>query len=328
VAQVIMSCLITSSSPNASAIGNGRSDLAILLSHMDNANSKSDASPPLGSEPVSASGWWTSAIERLSGSANRFSSADASSGATRRAPGPPGTMVEPNVTSFSGGNGSMIGIDGNSTIVQNANQPWSLTSPDTHTLRFEVHSGDHWSNANWSDLTQNNAAERSEVALLPQYGEGTQVNLSYQLTVQPGATNTASWLVLNQFHTTSNKVGNPPFAVEMNGEHLLVVARYMLPGQTTPTKLVIYRDPKPIQRGQSYDMNIQVNFDNNSSGYLNVWRDGVQIVHYQGPIGYGSGETYYWKAGIYRAPAIETIAVDYQYLQITTLPMPFPQQRR
>ncbi|KRQ97122.1 hypothetical protein CQ10_29425 [Bradyrhizobium valentinum] len=64
-------------------------------------------------------------------------------------------------------------------------------------------------------------------------------------------------------------------------------------------------------------MNVQVNFDPNGNGYLNVWRDGVLIVKYQGAIGM-AGASYYWKEGIYRAPAPETITAAYSNLDITT----------
>jgi hypothetical protein len=41
-------------------------------------------------------------------------------------------------------------------------------------------------------------------------------------------------------------------------------------------------------------MNVQVNFDPDGNGYLNVWRDGVQIVNYQGAIEF-AGATCYLK---------------------------------
>ena len=44
-------------------------------------------------------------------------------------------------------------------------------------------------------------------------------------------------------------------------------------------------------------MNVQVKFDANGNGFLEVWRDGVQIVDYHGAIGSGGAETY-WKEGV------------------------------
>jgi len=97
-----------------------------------------------------------------------------------------------------------------------------------------------------------------------------------------------------------------------------VVLRYQKPGQTSATEVVAWRDPNPIQRGHAYYINVQVNFDPNGNGYLNVWRDGAQIVKYEGAIGM-AGASYNWQEGIYRShTASETMAADYSNLHITT----------
>jgi hypothetical protein len=70
-----------------------------------------------------------------------------------------------------------------------------------------------------------------------------------------------------------------------------------------------------IQRGHAYDMTVSARFSNDNSGFLKVWRDDVQIVDYSGPIGYGYDV--YWKMGIYRAEATETLAADYSGFFIT-----------
>ena len=229
-----------------------------------------------------------------------------------------GTSPAPGMTSFSGANGSTLTIAGTTAQVQNANQSWSLTMPEANTLRFELRPGDHWSSPGWSDLSDNNGAERTEIAFAPQYAEGIEINLSYRFMIESNAKNTSSWLLLGQFHQDPAN-GPPPFAVEMSGEHMVIVIRYELPGQTAPTYQRIYNDPIPIQRGQNYFINIRVKFDNRGNGYLNVWRDGVRIVSYHGPIGYGSGQTYYWKEGIYRAATTEMMAVRYQDMLLRPL---------
>jgi hypothetical protein len=318
--------VIKSISPDTGTVGDGITDVnKLTLVGTAGANSTVnilDGTTLLGATIANSSGAWDFATNALSDGAHSFTATSTDATGTSPASAPLAETVVPDITSFSGANGSNIKIDGTSTIVQNANQSWSLTEPDTHTLQFSVHSGDHWSTAGWSDLTMDNGAERSEVALLPQYAQGTQINVAYQLTVQPGLANTAKWLVLNQFHATTE--GSPPFSVQMVGDHMEIDLRYQTAGMSSSTTVVAYRDPNPIQRGHAYDMNVQVNFDPNGNGYLNVWRDGVQIVKYQGAIGM-AGANYYWKEGIYRAPAPETITADYSNVQITTPPMPFPQ---
>ena len=68
-------------------------------------------------------------------------------------------------------------------------------------------------------------------------------------------------------------------------------------------------------------------FGSDGNGTLKLWRDGVQIVNYTGPLGGegGGSDAYYWKEGVYRAPGgTNTMAADYSNLQITTGPAPVP----
>ncbi|MCK1511739.1 hypothetical protein IVB22_03980 [Bradyrhizobium sp. 190] len=235
VARVIVPFLITSLSANAGIIGDGLAKPPILLvPSMDRANSpmsESDATPPLESETISDRGWWTPATSRLSGGAHWFSSADAASGGTRRPSVLSGATGAPNITSFSGANGARFTVDGIGAQAQNANQPWSLTQRDANTLQFSVRSGDRWSVGNYSD----NGANRSEIQFSPLYAAGTQINMSETITIQPGPTNTASWLRLTQLHATTNVAPTyAPFSVGLDGsDHLVVILQH--PNQSSDT---------------------------------------------------------------------------------------------
>ncbi len=232
---------------------------------------------------------------------------------------PPTPTPVGSITNFAPANGSNISIDGASARVQNANKSWSLNLIDPYTLQFGVHHLDNWVNGGYSDAVNDGGAERSEVAVLANYASLTQITVSYLLTVLPGPANTAAFMLINQFHETSNNIGPPPFAIYLNGENMDVAYRYLKPGQTSPTAVAAYHDPNPFVRGRAYAMKIQVKFDGTgAAGYLNVWRDGIQIVNYKGPIGYDNSQTYYWKNGVYRAPAVETQTVNFGNLHITS----------
>jgi len=208
-----------------------------------------------------------------------------------------------------GSDGSMMIISGSMALAQNANRGWSLNRPNAHTLRFEVRSGDVWV----EEKPGNGGVERSEVALARLYEAGTDINISYRFMIERGPANTAAWMVVGQFHQ-STPHGPPPFAVEMSGEHLTLVVRYQLPGEAAAKYIGIYRDASPIVRDQYYAIDIHVRFGNQNDGVLSVRRDGIQIADYHGAIGFGAAQTYYWKAGVYRAAASEPIAVVYQDL--------------
>jgi hypothetical protein len=63
------------------------------------------------------------------------------------------------------------------------------------------------------------------------------------------------------------------------------------------------------------------------NGYVGVWLDGTQILNYHGAVG-ATGSQYYWKEGIYRGPAAETITADFSNVQITNRPLRFPEPHR
>ena len=144
---------------------------------------------------------------------------------------------------------------------------------------------------------------------------GTPLEITYNFNIEPGPVTTSFFTTLGQVHAESD--GVLPFFIQLSpGDHMHVTM-----GNGTPQNhnyRDAYVDPNPLIRGHTYSMKIDTNFATDSSGYLYVWRDGVQIVNYHGPIGYG--DTTYWKEGIYRAvdAGNQTIAVDYSNLKITT----------
>ena len=145
-----------------------------------------------------------------------------------------------NITSFSPTNGASIAVGGANYEAENANHSWSLTQPDADTLRFELRSGDHWSSPAWTDPS---TSERNEIASATDYPAGTQINLSYDFMVEPGATDTANgpgkWTVLGQMHER-NVSNSPPFSVALvNGDHMAICI-------WNGSDKYVYTDPNPI----------------------------------------------------------------------------------
>lgn len=137
--------------------------------------------------------------------------------------------------------------------------------------------------------------------------------------LEPGPANVAAWLVVGQFHSNDNPTAaqpsHAPFAIYMNGEHMEIDIASAATGSTAETGSVLYFEPKPIQRGRYYAITIEANFQNNANGFLEVSRDGIQLVNYHCPIGFG--QSVYWKEGIYRSPANQTVAAAYQNTTLT-----------
>ena len=127
-----------------------------------------------------------------------------------------------------------IYIDNAPWFIQTANQPWSITNPDPHTVRLEVRAGDLWAD---------NDSSRAEILTANAFADDVVFNTSYTMTIEPGTLNVPalSWLSLTQFHETGD--GAPDLSIMLNGENMEVV---LAPGD--PSNTVLYHDPNPIVR--------------------------------------------------------------------------------
>lgn len=200
---------------------------------------------------------------------------------------------------------TFAGIGGTLYGIHNAARPGSLTAPGESTVRFEVSAGDVWSHDPPS-------RERSEI-VGPLYPEGETLTVSYAFMVEPGPPNTSEWLVTGQFHG-ADSFRSPPFAVELVGDRMAIKVRRLSRDGEVVTERV-YLDDRDIERGRYYEIVVRARFAADGSGRLKVWRDGVPIARYAGPMGYGDGV--YWKHGVYREKSPETIAVNVRNLFVT-----------
>ena len=287
-----------------------------------------DGTTVLGTATVDTSGNWAFTTNALANGAQSFTAVDAGV-----ASAPFQMTVSPDITSFSGLDNARIVVGGLNYVVQDASQAWSLTNPDTHTLRFEMRGGDLWPEG---------GSARSEIASYPQmFPNAETVNVSYQLKVEPGTAVpvTNQFVILGQLHGNDNawqpSPAWPNVSIQLTGptgisggEHLAIQADYAVQGvDTRPHPLgtngYLYIDPNNIVRGEYYNIQLEMNVSNTSAGFLEAWINGVQVVDYHGPLGYGGGT--YWKEGIYRDPSdTYTMAADFQNTIVTTGTTPPP----
>jgi len=205
-------------------------------------------------------------------------------------------------------------VDGYDWWVQDSGASYSITEASPGIIRFQVNPGDRWSQ-DPSDRC------RSELASTNLIANGTPINVAYSMNVEPGSVNSASWMVLGQFHQ-NDYVGapslSPPFEINMVGQKMDVTIGYT--GQNgQAVYLTLFADANDIVEGHSYAMNVSVTFDPNGNGHLLVQRDGATIVNYSGPLGFATQSSVYWKEGVYEASDATTLmAVDYGNLSLTT----------
>jgi len=204
-------------------------------------------------------------------------------------------------------------LDGLRWLVS-AENSHSFKTTDNNTFRFEVRKGDQFSKVGFTDVQ---GAERAEMGEADQHavsGDGRHFVGEYKFMIEPGAKNTAAWMVIGQLHDNNGRT--PPFEITMVGERMQVVAKY---GSGNPVKQVLWTDTQDIVRGKWYSMKIDLQLGPNGDGHAHVWRDGQEVVDYAGRIGYTDSASVRWKMGVYRAtPAAgETLAVQYKDVDLT-----------
>jgi hypothetical protein len=303
-----------------------------------------DGSVQIGTSTANSSGVWTFQTKPLTDSNHSFTATATAAGSTTSSASAAVTLtVVSDISNFSPLTdqwSSPMYIGGQPYYAENANNngnaPWAITQLDSHTLQFQLRPDDLW---------VDNASHRSEISGGTIYAANQTIDLSYQFEVLPGFNDTSNdlaWQILGQFHADDNNAayqamseGSPPFAFHLTGangqgegDYLAIQALYALPGQTSWTAATPAGDPlngfmwvsaTPIVRGQYYDVKVEASFQNNSSGFLEVWINGAQVVDYHGPIGYGGGV--YWKEGVYEGwSSNQPITVNYANTTVTAAP--------
>ena len=145
---------------------------------------------------------------------------------------------------------------------------------------MEVRPGDQWAD---------DGTARSEILTVTNAEDHQVFNASYTMTIEPGQVNQCRLALAD---ADARGCGNPV---------LDPARRRPYDGfDRSECRLgtLAYSDPNPIVRGHAYDIQIRANFSTDSTGFLQIWRDGVQIVDYHGQLGSETGGQYL-KLGIY-----------------------------
>ena len=219
----------------------------------------------------------------------------------------------------------MVGNDG--YFAQNADHPWSLnlTGDPPCMFRFELRSGDRW-----LQEMPGSGVERSELrgpvdATNPSRF-GAETWTAYQFRIEPGTPGTAGWVVIGDWHVRPDQedtgIMSSPWQLELRRGDILVFdirASSQKPVLNNAPENHIYTSPGPVARGVWHALVSVTDFDwrPDGTGGVTVWLDGTRIVDYNGPFGYNTKRAPYFKFGIYRKAAPETLAVDYANIKIS-----------
>ncbi|MGC3970865.1 MAG: heparin lyase I family protein [Pirellulales bacterium] len=213
-----------------------------------------------------------------------------------------------------------ITVWGLPVVPQSAEQPYSI-GVRGDVLRLEVREGDRRRKPSEADRP----IERCEVMFPEQsFAFGKTYAIRFAMMFEPGPASTAKNDKFFQVHNVNDKgdgILGPVFAMQLEDEHMRIVVRW--DAERITKKRVedhwVFEDTADIRRGQWYDFDVVVRFDPFGKGLLTVRRDGVELVNYDGPLGYNDELPPYPKVGIYRDTRPEPQARRYRALTITEL---------
>lgn len=218
-----------------------------------------------------------------------------------------------------------VNVSGLTYFAQNADKDWSLALKGNPPClyRFEVRPRDRW-----VQETQSDTVERSELRGPNDDTNPARLNTdlwtAYQFQIEPGPPSTADWTVLGDWHVRPDPddtaAMSSPWQLELRKGDLLVFdirvsderpVRHNAPEQH------IYTSPIPVTRGIWHSIVSVVDFDWKLQGHggVTVWLDAKRIADYHGRFGYFLTRPPYFKFGIYRHTAPETLAVDYANIE-------------
>lgn len=185
--------------------------------------------------------------------------------------------------------------------------------------RFEVRDGDEW----YQDAANApGGRNRCELAGLDKWPFNTDVWLSMHLRVH--GLPTSAWNVLGQFHATEDGhdvAASPVFAQELSADGTLYVktrASEADPLLSNPSAVVRYSEPDfALDVWHRFIYRLQ--FARTGDGYIEAWKNGAQIIEGQAiPLGYNDVVGPYFKFGIYREAAAQTMVAEYASVEVST----------
>lgn len=178
-------------------------------------------------------------------------------------------------------------VDGK-TLVHSGMRGSSLTMPDTDVFKFEIVVND------WSWLgDSSNGNRRSEIQTMPGSGYGaTTVWSSFCLVYgNTVGMDSADFAIVHQWHGVDSQFTRSPVCA-INAEY--GVLKWVTRSSADSSEHVHYSMTRPAKGARTYIV-MQITFG--SSGHLNAWVNGSQVVDVDYPIGYyndltdGSGRT-------------------------------------
>jgi hypothetical protein len=156
------------------------------------------------------------------------------------------------------------------------------------------------------------SSKRAEISFSPNINMNGVYWAAVSVFVTDWGTLTSSDQALfgTQLHSGANNLGlSPSFGIytSTNGRTFQIQGRYST--ATSPSSsnsTTVHFSDLPIPFGKWSDFVFKWKQSTSGAGYLQVWQDGVQIVNYQGNLGFNTGVLDYMKFGYYNWGSFNT----------------------
>jgi hypothetical protein len=156
------------------------------------------------------------------------------------------------------------------------------------------------------------SSKRAEISFSPNIKMSGVYWAAVSVFVNDWGTLTSSDQALfgTQLHSGANNLGlSPSFGIytSTNGRTFQIQGRYST--ATSPSSsnsTTVHFSDLPIPFGKWSDFVFKWKQSTSGAGYLQVWQDGVQIVNYQGNLGFNTGVLDYMKFGYYNWGSFNT----------------------
>jgi hypothetical protein len=175
-------------------------------------------------------------------------------------------------------------------------------------LRFEIRPGEQWLKG---EGRLGHGSHRTEVHDVYRARMGQEYWYGFSIYIPTSLAVRDTRLVIGQWHgqrdTRFDEHPRSPLLVQRyrDGRFYIQVRWSAILVQTTETvdlpnaKRTLYED-RAFPRDRWVDFVYHVKWSFLDDGFVRVWRDGIQIVHYDGPVGYNDREGPYFRFGLYR----------------------------
>jgi hypothetical protein len=292
----------------------------------------------VGSTTADAAGLWSFVTGPQADGTLSFSATQTIGAGPESQHSPPFVVtIKPSITSFNATSGSTSSISGLTLVADNGNKTWSVAQLDSHTLQFEIRSGDvaTVSGTPRTDLSTTGPTSIGKFDLL----KSMYINYEFKLTSatpndQFGA---GKYFRIGEADDTLSNLRSA-YETTLGGEQVpasngdmfsLDVGRS--PNITSATYTNLYTGSAPITRNVWHTVDILLVFsenatDNTNRGQCHVYLDGVSIASindFTQPLGYYNPSPviqYFWRMGISQSAGTITQQIQYRNFLMDRLP--------